>query len=440
MTMQTPEHAFRSSRSAKVDHVEQAEPLVLTEEDAMQTESIDEKPAPADTAERFLLCTKTDDMAEKVRRAIGENDDVVIDLAGQSLIEMAGNDLSTNDTHYIIVVEIDPADPTEMAALRSVTSRAAESARFLAITPQELTISVARELMEAGVQEVLPTTALRDTQNEPQPAVPVHTQPADLHSGMVLTIAQTRGGIGATTLAINLASMLSAPKSRRDKSPVPKVALLDLDFQNGDAATSIDIEDNGVLIELLRTQGKPDAAFLRKAMVSYKGQFDVLPAPVEFAPFDALSPEMVVQLISELRKEYDYVILGLPRSMVLWLAPVLAHTDQMLLVTDTSVPGVRQARRLIDFYTEDNPGLPLDIVVSREKKPTSLPKSVKEAAKFLEKPFDIWLPADSRTAGKASERGVPMAEVSKRSPTVKSIHQIVNKMSQSQASDRRRKA
>lgn len=423
MNMRTPDNLFMSTRVAKV-----TQDADLAAADG----------ATAQTPERVLLCSKSRNMCERVRRAIGEGDDVAIELAPVSLLELAEGDLEILNQHDIIVTEIDPADQAEMKALRHVTASAATGTRFLAITPQELTITVARDLMDAGVLEVLPVSALRDPASDAQS--PMGAAPQALHNGMVLSIAQSRGGIGATTLAVNLAAMLSQPQSKRDKTPAAKVALLDLDIQNGDASASIDIEDNGALIELLKERSTPDAAFVRRAMVSYKDQFDVLPTPEEFAPFDAFTHDAIKQLIIELRHAYDYVIIGLPRAMVSWLAPVLALSDQMLLVTDTSVPGVRQSRRLIDFYTEDNIGLPVDIVVSREKKPMSMPKALKEAAKFLEKPFDIWIPNDARTAQKAVERGIPMAEAAKRSASVKSLRQIVNKMTQIKDSEKRREA
>ena len=214
---------------------------------------------------------------------------------------------------------------------------------------------------------------MRPELREAQTGAPHMQYAAPSRNGTVLAIAQTRGGIGATTLALNLASMLSPPTSRRDKTLVAKVALLDLDFQNGDAAASLDIDYNGALIQLLKTRALADAAFLKAAMVPYKDRFDVLPNPVEFAPFDAMTSEMVAQLVIELRHMYDHVIISLPRAMVQWIEPILARADQLLLVTDTSVTGIRQARRLIDFCAEDNPGLPIEIVVSKEKKPMSFP-------------------------------------------------------------------
>ncbi|MGB5865481.1 MAG: AAA family ATPase [Sulfitobacter sp.] len=412
-------------------------PATESQDAATSMKETSDREAEGYSSERFLLCSKSKHMIEKVRRSFAGQNDVVIDVADQTLAQMAESELDVLADHCLVAVEVDPEDPAEMAALRTVIGKSPAHIQFLAITPNELTISTARDLLEAGVLEVLPMMALRDIESTPAGN---HNGPdaASSQKGMVVAIAQTRGGIGATTLAINLASLLSAPKSCRDKTSRPRVALLDLDFQNGDAAAALDIDDNGALIEMLKTGGTPDAEFVKHAMVPYKDQFDVLPTPLEFAPFDAFKPEKMALMIAELRTKYDYVILGLPRSMVLWIEPILACADQMLLVTDTSVTGTRQARRLIDFYTEDNPSIPLEIIISKEKKPLSQPKAVKEAANFLDKSFDIWLPYDGRAAGKAADRGEPMIEVAKRSAVAKPLKKIVAMLQVIQVSGKRR--
>ena len=65
----------------------------------------------------------------------------------------------------------------------------------------------------------------------------------------------------------------------------------------------------------------------------------------DFNYFEALKPEHVESLISILKERFDYVVLDLPRALVDWLAPLLDATDRMLLVTDSAVPSIRQARR-----------------------------------------------------------------------------------------------
>ncbi|MFK7938199.1 MAG: CpaE family protein [Roseovarius sp.] len=402
-------------------------------------------PQPETRTGQILVSSQTPGMAEMVCRALSQDHAVEVQQAKLSV-----SDLNTDETHAIseydiVVLDIKPGDDDALAALRSLRARAPETTRFLAMTADALTLAFARQLMDAGVDEVLPLMDVRPELRHAQPldtegmgAAQQVAQPA--HNGMVISIAQTRGGVGATALALNLATLLSAPANRKQTAPAAKVALLDLDFQNGDAAASVDIEDNGAFIELLKIKGDMNAAFLNSALVAYKDRFDVLPTPVEFAPLDAMSVEMVSDMITALRGLYDYVIIGMPRAMAHWIEPVVARTDQMLLISDGSVTGMRQARRLIDFFTEDNPGLPLEMVMANQKKPSSLPKSLKEATKFLDKPLDIWVPRDDRTARKATDQGVPMAELSQRGPVVKALKPLIAQIQTIQASARRRDA
>jgi Flp pilus assembly CpaE family ATPase len=65
---------------------------------------------------------------------------------------------------------------------------------------------------------------------------------------------------------------------------------------------------------------------------------------------------------------------------------------------------------------------------------------VKEAAKFLERPFDTWLPYDGRAAGKATDKGMPMADAAPRSAAVKPLRAVVAKLQQIHAGNKRREA
>ena len=58
-------------------------------------------------------------------------------------------------------------------------------------------------------------------------------------------------------------------------------------------------------------------------------------------------------LLDTLRGQFDYIVVDLPRALVEWMAPVVARASRLALVTDTSVPCIRQAKRLIEFLHED---------------------------------------------------------------------------------------
>ena len=108
-------------------------------------------------------------------------------------------------------------------------------------------------------------------------------------------------------------------------------------------------------------------------------------------------------------QQFDYVVVDLPRSLVQWVVSVLERTDRLMLVTDCTVPSVRQARRLLDLYLENNPTLQVEVVMSQEHKPMIRGSHHIEAAKLLERPFRHWLPFDPRAARKAADRGAPLS-------------------------------
>ena len=349
-----------------------------------------------------------------------------------ALADMGANFVNEHD---VVVFAADPASDDEMAALNKITAQRGERTRFLAMTSDALTLADARALMAAGVDEVLPLASIRpelrhavDLQPEVQAAEDrrARTGRAAERFGDVITVAKACGGIGATTLAVNLAAALAAPEGKKGKAaqPANRVALIDLDFQHGNAGFFLDVEDQGAFFSLAREGSEPDATFLSTAMIEHSPGLDVLPAPAQFAPLTALSPDMIAALLSTLRAEYDFVIVDLPSALVDWLAPVLEVSSRMLMVSDTSVPAIRQARRLMDFYLDENPRLEIDIVVNQQKKPLTLSGAQREAQNVLDRPLAHWVARDDRAARAAADSGKPVVHTAKRSPIARAINRL----------------
>ncbi len=81
-----------------------------------------------------------------------------------------------------------------------------------------------------------------------------------------------------------------------------------------------------------------------------------------------------------------------------------------MVVTGTSVPFVQQSRRLIDFFRDQNPGIEIEIVIGREKRPLILSRRYVEAEKALEAKFRHWLPPEEKVAGDAMDQGRPLSQ------------------------------
>lgn len=343
-----------------------------------------------------------------------------IDRTVSTLSGLNGRAVEMAKGHDLILFQAQSGDSAELDAIRRLAAGRTPGLRLIALADDGMSFAQLRALNEAGVDEVLPMAMEgADVSSALGQIRPEHTAPQ--HLGRLVAVVQARGGVGASTLAVNLADQLARTGKRGDR---PKVTLADLDLQYGSIGTMLDLQDHDALLDLAMAGGIPDSKFVQMAMKTLPSGLSVLPAPARLGPLDALSATQTGALIRELRASADYVVADLPHAMMPWLEPVLNSADSILMVTDTSVPAIRQCRRQIDFLTADHPGLPIRIVVMQESRPLFGNAALREASKVLERPLDIWLPHDGRAARTASDRGQPLSQVARRSSLTRSISRL----------------
>ncbi len=451
MNNATESTSFRSRRSQALAPEVPAENAELPTPETTATERSVVETSPTGTPleiVKILVISANKGLGKMIGQALGGEAATKVDFANNSLADLHKEATDFLDGYNIVVFEANPGNDLELHALRKLKATRPEDVKFLAMTAGELTLAYAKELMEAGVDEVLPLSSikpdLRDTVAlEPHMEEALKRRGSQDRNGAIVAITQTRGGIGATSAALGMAYELSKPPkvSRKVQTPDAKrVAVVDLDIQNGNLGAFVDLEDSGNVIEMLRSSDLPDGDDLKAMMVSYSDTLDVFPAPTEFAPLEALTPEMMATLLDELRYAYDVVILNLPRVILPWLEAVLARTDQMIIITDTAVPSIRQARRLIDLFSEDHVSMPIEIAISMEKKRFSPTEAQKEASAILERSFTHWIPRDDTAAQKANDGGKPVTEMAERSSLAKSLKELCRVIEKAHSNTIRRRA
>lgn len=244
----------------------------------------------------------------------------------------------------------------------------------------------------------------------------------------LILVGKARGGAGATSVATNLAMELQKGRGLFRGARARRVALVDLDVQFGNAASFLDLEDRGGMLELLRLAGEPDAQAVRNAMLKHPSGLNVLAAPRMAVPLEALDIQRTEAIIAALMSEHDYVVVDLPPALVPWLEPLLRRASRLLMVSDLAVPSIVCARRVIDLMHEDNPDLPVEIVVSREKKPVFQRRIHRQASTALGLPLAHWLPDEPRLSRLALDRGEPMATLAPRCPWSKAVRHIASSL------------
>lgn len=349
----------------------------------------------------------------------------------ESVVAMNGTAHPLAAKHDVVVFDTDTLTETTKSAIQDLCAKRATGSIMVALAHDDLPLSKQRELKRLGADEVLPreTVAddlpahLRQWRERREASLPtVWTGQAT--EGKVIAVAQARGGIGASTLAVNLADSLLAKRGLIGKRNAHDVVVVDLDFQFGSIAAQLDLPESDALWRMAMEGTTPDASFVEQAMVLSDQGLSVITAPARYGPLEAIQPDQIARLLDVLRRTHDYIIVDLPHALVSWIDPVLSRSDKLMLTTDVCVPSVRATRKLMDFFLAEHPDLNIELVALQEKKPLVLGAHHRAAMELLDRKFAHWVPEDRRAAKAAIDLGKPLSDVSPRSSLTKAVKKI----------------
>lgn len=395
----------------------------------------------------IIIVSERVSFSQEISGVFSMEDNNTITTANESFKMMNGRAGSLVFDQDVVIFEADPDDADEIQAVKELLKKRTNGTIFLALTGNEVSITKARELKKIGIDEVLPLSidsdGIRAAVDEKLSAMRAPEQ--NLFNGFsalgqVIPVTQSRGGIGSTTIAVNLASTLvGRDKTMFKKATRKSVVLLDLDLQFGNSNVFLDLEDKGGFLNIIDSAEKVDERFVGSTLQRHALGFDVLCAPAQVVPLHSMRPDLVQDIIEILKMKYDYIIIDLPRAVVDWVEPVLKSASKLVIVTDTSVPCVRQARRLMDLYREDSVALPVEVVVNRERRPMLKSEHVREAEKVLETKLIHWLPDNPKVARSAVDLGRPIVDMKPKSDLGKALTLLASALSDSEQTVNRKK-
>ncbi len=376
------------------------------------------------TTKSMLVIAPEASVSEAIGRSLAADPGVRVDTQSSTLAGMNGRAVKAMAEYDIILFQTSPDDQADINAIRDLVTHRRSGTKLVALADGNISLSQARALSNAGVDEVLPLPTAAGDVDRQVARLGRRESGAGDRAGRIIAVAQARGGVGSTTVAVNLADQLASGAGLRKRDTRPKVAIVDFDLQFGTIGSFLDLGEQDTLLQLALDGTIPDANFLEQSMAVTPNGLSVLAAPSKFAPLDSLRPDQVAAILDTLRQTQDYVIVDLPRALVGWIEPIVERADEFMIVTDISVSSIRHCRRLIDFFTQDNPALPVEIVVNHQRRPLLQSQLQREAAKVLERRLDHWLPHDPRSAAAAADRGQPLSRSAPRSALGKAMTRL----------------
>lgn len=211
-------------------------------------------------------------------------------------------------------------------------------------------IGVSSYLLKPLTQQALENAWTKATE------LPAATTAKTKEPGRLIGFIGTRGGVGSTTVALLVTSLLAQQGGK-------KVAIVDLDPQDGSISLLLDIEPSRGLREVLEKPDRIDSLFLDRAMQKTEQNFHVLSAEEPLHERVVYHEQAAGALLKELKNQFDIIMLDIPRQYNAFTRACLQGCETVFAVTDMTLPGLRDAMRLGDLF-RDNLRLKAPIVIA----------------------------------------------------------------------------
>lgn len=169
---------------------------------------------------------------------------------------------------------------------------------------------------------------------------------ADNDKSRVIAVIGARGGVGASTIAHNLAWSMA---ERQDVS----TALLDLDLSFGTAAFSVHLNAPHSLADVFLATEPVDDAFLEQVAAKQTPRLQILSAPASLEhdfPLDGLD-----LVIKRARRTSSFVVLDLPHAWTAWIKQTLLSADDVLIVAGPDLASLSSAKNMLDLLSLERP-------------------------------------------------------------------------------------
>jgi pilus assembly protein CpaE len=165
-----------------------------------------------------------------------------------------------------------------------------------------------------------------------------------LRGGHIVAVCGARGGAGATTIAIGLASEIA-------EATKAHVALLDLNLQNGTAALMLGTNPGPGLRSALGDPQRADALLLERAAVEVAPRLRLLAAEEGFSSNAPVTEEGVTRVFELLSQKFNYIIVDLPIPVPDNMAWAIKAARQIVVVFGPDIAGLRDAKALRNLVT-----------------------------------------------------------------------------------------
>ena len=241
-----------------------------------------------------------------------------------------------------------------------------------------------------------------------------------IHNGKIIHAIGAKGGVGTTTVAVNLAMILAEMKN------AGSVALVDLNMVFGEIPLFLSVKPAYHWGQIIENVNRLDSTFLLNAMAKHDSGIHILPSPSYLNGHPPATADTMEQLLIAMKKTFDFIIVDGGQSLDGPALKAIEMSNIVLLVTLLSLPCLNNTNKLLKSLS--NVGVAqqeqVRLLVNRYLKKSDI--SIKEAAESVQSDIFWTIPNDYRTTMSAINRGIPLHNLSPKSGITKNLEALAD--------------
>jgi pilus assembly protein CpaE len=235
----------------------------------------------------------------------------------------------------------------------------------------------------------------------------------------VFAVAGATGGVGSSSIAVNMACALASDSNN-------SVVLVDLDVALGDADVFLDTIPEYTLADIAQNVERLDLTLLKKSLTIHSSGVHLLPRPMQLEDVAIITPEKLQRVIGLLKTSFTHLVVDTSKSYSELDMLAIRSADEVLMITQLDLPCLRNVVRLLMTFDEDDAlRQKVKVVVNRFGQDGGQ-ISMKKAKDTIGRDVYWQIPNDYRVMVEVRNNGVPLLQHAPKAAITLSIGQLAD--------------
>jgi pilus assembly protein CpaE len=333
-------------------------------------------------------------------------DHAVVDGVANSF--ETGFELVHKKRPMVVIMDICQGSDADIEKIRTILERFPQTSIFASC--EDKSSDTILKAMRAGATEYLlkPVTEM-DLGSALQKlgrlwiVKPAH----ETETGRIFTLFSPKGGVGVTTIAVNLATNI------HELTGKPTV-LVDLDLDAGDVTTLLNLKPSYTISDVTANISRLDKSFLKGVITKHESGIFVLAEPHKVEEGVSVPGADIRKVLELLKTMFNYIVIDTQSVLDERTVTVIGMSDVLFLTFVLSLPGIKNIQKYLDYFDKAGIVQRVRLVVNRYLKRGEI--KVEDAEKVLHKRIAWSIPNDYDDAMTSLNKGMPLGMCIPKSP------------------------